>query len=546
MFGRLTNVRIKAAEDAFEQGRLDEAFDIAISPDLAGHGRMQSLCEKLAERFLRDGQDLMMDRQFAQARQTLVRAAQLNPADARIGEWIRRANEAIAAEHVSAEARQAALQEARNRMEAGSLNGAAAALKKTPIDDGEELALNNEIARRSEKAAALIDSARKALNENRLTSAAADLVRAQRLNSRQEGLAELETRLVDACTQSAAIAFRNGRLDRAHAELQTLQTLGESDVHRREIEEAIRLAMRASTSIQRHDYDDADMLLGRLLRIVTDAQWAADARQQIRAIDDNRRALFEGPLGLANSLAGTQAIASAPMSAETLAAARATPPPPPPIRNVAAAHHDAPQGGIDAGLPRRLLLRIDGVGSFLLIRGDRIGIGRAGPGATADIQLLSDLSERHADIVRAGEDYFVVSQSGVDLGGHSTDHALLQNGDRIRLNRRVRMTFSRPSLKSTAASLELGEGVRMPSECRRIVLWSGPILMGATRECHIRLASTLGDFVLAERGGRLYFKAMRGDAGRHISLGEQVNAGELSFRVTDWNASTGQRGTTAI
>ena len=54
-------------------------------------------------------------------------------------------------------------------------------------------------------------------------------------------------------------------------------------------------------------------------------------------------------------------------------------------------------------LPRRLLFRIDGVGSFLLIRGDRVSIGRAGGGA--DLELQSDLAERQAEIIRAAEDY---------------------------------------------------------------------------------------------------------------------------------------------
>lgn len=541
MFGRLTNVRIKAAEDAFEQGRLDDAFDIAVSPDLADHGRIQTLREKLADTCLKNGQDLMMDRKFAEAREQFSRAAILRPTDGRSTEWIIRADKAIADEQASLRQRNAAIHEARHRMEAGSLNGAVAALNQSPMHDPEGMALNNEIARRAEKAAAMLETARKALHDNRLQSAIAGVLEARKLNARQDGLAELESRIVQECVDAASLAFREGRLDRATAEIRLLESLGESTSARREIENSVGLANRAAVALQNNEYGEADLLLGRLSKVAPSAGWVADARKQLQAIDDNRRSLFEGPLGMAVTQAGTLADRAPSNPAETLPA-RPNIPPPPPVYRGAAVNHGLHGEGDDAGLPRRLLLRIDGVGSFLLIRGDRVSIGRAGPGATADVQLVSDLSERHADIVRAGEDYFVVSQSGVELAGHSTDHALLQNSDRIRLSRRVKLTFSRPSLKSTAASLELGEGVRMQSECKRIVLWSGPILMGATRECHVRLASTLGDFILAERGGRLFFKAMRGDAGRNIMLGEQVNVGELSFRVTDWNANAGSRG----
>ncbi len=538
MFGRLTNVRIKAAEDAFEQDRLDEAFEIAVSPDLSSFARIHELRRKLSSSLLKTGQDLMMDRQFNNARNAFVRAAQLEPDEPRIGDWIRRADEAIESEQAARHQRTVAHREARERMEAGSLNGAAAVLRNAPATDVDGMALNDEIARRAEKAADLMAAAQKAVSEHRLQSAVENLTSVRKLNARQEGLSALESAVVRKLADTASNAFHDGRLDRAAADVQLMQSLGDYSAERRDIEAAINLAARAASALQSSEYAEADVLLGRLVKISPKAKWAADARKRLRNMDDNRRALFEGPLGLAASIGNTPVRRSTPID-ETMPAAQAAPPPPlPPANNPNVQDRFAGAGR----LPRRMLLRIDGVGSFLLIRGDRITIGRAGPGAPSDIQLLSDLSERHADIVRAGEDYFVVSQSGVELAGNATDHALLQDGDRIRLSRRVRLTFSRPSLKSTAASLELGEGVRMPTECRRIILWSGPVLMGATKECHVRLASTLGQFVLVERGGRLFFKAMRGDAGRNIELGEQITIGELSFRITDWNASVGTHG----
>lgn len=183
-----------------------------------------------------------------------------------------------------------------------------------------------------------------------------------------------------------------------------------------------------------------------------------------------------------------------------------------------------------------MLLRIDGVGSFLLLRGERVSIGRAGPGATADLRLVSDLSERQAEIIRAGDDCFIASSGGVELAGHPVDYALLQDGDRIRLGRRVRLTFLRPSKKSSTAVLDLGDGVRTTTDCRRVILWSGPLIMGSTRECHVRLSPSVGGAILTEREGRLYFRPMTG-SGEMLAVkpGTPAEWGELRFKLQPWD-----------
>ena len=55
MFGRLTTVRLKTAEDAFAGGRIDEAFEIVCAPDLSDHRRAQQLLSKLVAPFLSRG-----------------------------------------------------------------------------------------------------------------------------------------------------------------------------------------------------------------------------------------------------------------------------------------------------------------------------------------------------------------------------------------------------------------------------------------------------------------------------------------------------------
>jgi hypothetical protein len=113
----------------------------------------------------------------------------------------------------------------------------------------------------------------------------------------------------------------------------------------------------------------------------------------------------------------------------------------------------------------------------------------------------------------------------------------LQDGDRVRFGKRVRLKFRRPSQKSPTAALDLGEGVRMMTDCRRVILWSGPLILGATRDCHIRLGAALGRAVLSiERGGELVLRRL----GQHedvipLAVGQQMEAGELRLSVHAWS-----------
>ena len=174
------------------------------------------------------------------------------------------------------------------------------------------------------------------------------------------------------------------------------------------------------------------------------------------------------------------------------------------------------------------------MGSFLLLRGDRTSIGRSGGHRPADLELLSDLSERHAEIVRAGEDYFLVSMAGVELAGRAVENALLQDGDRIRLGPRVKLRFGKPSLRSTAAVLDLTDGVRTTSECRRVILWNGPLLLGSTRECHIPIRTAQSTTIIVERDGQIMIRSIGlGGTGAQLAIGQPAEFGELRLSLQD-------------
>ncbi len=532
MFGRSPPPQMKAVEEALRQRRLDQAFNLAVAGGLLGQRGARSLLEEIGGGLLHRGQDRLLERRFREAQADFDNAARCGLPPGRVADWQRRAREALDSAVQQKAERDAALADVRRRMSEGSLAGADEALHRLPTDDPERRGLSDAINNRRDEAARALSSAQHAAAEGSLAQAARQIEHARGLDRNLAGLAELEMQIVSSVTERAAEDFRQGRLAQSAKELALLGELGRSRRERTELEEALRLAREAAEALSADRYARASVLLGRLAQGGTNAKWIIDAREHLEKLESHRRSLMEGPLGLVGGGDLSKKLNERTLAGdETLPAAAPMAPAPPVVP--AEAHLAEAAGHL---LPRRLLLRIDGVGSFLLLRGSRIGIGRSGAGSTADLPLVSDLSDRQAEIVRAGEDYFIVSEGGVDLGGRNVDHALLQDGDRIRLSPRIRLKFRRPSLKSSTAALDLGEGVRTTTDCRRVLLWEGPILMGSARECHVQLDSRAGDFLLIERGGKLYVKPTGpGGATTPVVLGEQTAIGELRFSVADWS-----------
>lgn len=523
MFERLATVRLKTAEDAFADGRIDEAFDVASMPDLAGHRRTQVLLNKLAEALLSRGQDHLMNRRFPEALADFDRAARCGHATEKVVEWRNRALIAARESDETRESREEAMARAQAKMAAGSLVGAKDALEAVARADAGRAVLEGAIKRQTDRAEAALEEAEAAFRKDELAHAVARLRAALQLHSKLDGAANLEARLVSRIVGNAMDAFRQGRLGRAEQQLALLSDIGVARTERIEANEALRLAREAGKAVGESRYAAAGVLLGRLAKMELKADWIGATREQLDQLDDLRRTILEGPLSCFVSRDAHHGVEPfRPDHTMTLPPA-VRPVVPPVVQPVAI---PAPTQG-----HRRLMLRIDGVGSYLLLNSQRVSIGRAGAGATADLQLISDLADRQAEIIRSGDDYFVAASGGVELAGRSVEHALLQDGDKVRLGHRVRLRFLRPSRKSAAAVLELGEGVRMASDCRKVILLGGPLVIGPRRDSHI-VTPGGGEYVLIMRDGAVILKT----GGTHgstttLALGAPLNVGDLRIGV---------------
>lgn len=189
-------------------------------------------------------------------------------------------------------------------------------------------------------------------------------------------------------------------------------------------------------------------------------------------------------------------------------------------------------------LPAKLLLLVDGGGSYLIIRGGRASIGRAAATEPADIPVFSDVASRHANIERVDDDYFLFSAKDVEIAGKKVKNHLLRSGDRIVLGKKAKLTFRMPSRKSPTAVLDLSDTTKMPNDVRRIVLFNKQALVGDGPHAHIRCRHAGPPMVLFERDGGLWIR-QKSDGHNDtkavpLPIGESVEIGGTSLVLQHW------------
>jgi len=231
-----------------------------------------------------------------------------------------------------------------------------------------------------------------------------------------------------------------------------------------------------------------------LHRLLPKAAWLKHAAARLRAVDDAHAELVAGPLG------ETIDVDKVNLAAVTDRAAVAKAPSP---DDTVALPHRVGAGSSSAD---RLLLLVDGGGSYLILRNDTVSVGRAASSRPADLPIFSDLAEQHANVSRVEDDYFLFAAKDVDVAGRKTRHQLLRDSDRIVFGRKAKLTFRIPSRKSPTAVLDLSDTTKMPNDVRRAVLFSRHATIGNGPMAHVYCRHSTVPLILFERNGSLWIR----------------------------------------
>jgi hypothetical protein len=536
MLSRLLFVRLKAAENALRDGRLDEAYRLATAPDLREHRRGAAVLAALSERFLERARTHFRADRFAEAMLDLDRAKSGGVLLDEINELRGHVQTVMTEQQRRGQSRHERHETARRRIEGGSLAAGRRILERSSESDLDARRLQRVIEQRAEDAADLVNEAEKLMAQGQLAAAAARLREARGIDAHGEAVARVEARLCDQVLINARSAILEGRLGRAGDELSCLGKLGDTLPSKRELTDMLATAREAARCIRRHLYPDARRHTMTLARLLPEAEWVKAVSEQLRQVDDNVTALFAGPLGGRIEGGGPHAVPPLESSA-------GGPRPrgeagPGMLANLEETVALRPGVAAVGALPERLLLLVDGGGSYLVLRAPQASLGRAASSHPPDVPVFSDVAERHANVARVDEDYFLFSGKDVEVGGKKTRHQLLRDGDRIVLGRKAKFTFRLPSRRSPSALLDLSDTTKMPNDVRRVVLFDRHATLGRSPADHIWCQHAGTPLVLFERKGALWLRPKNdGHVDTEpvrLALGEPVEIAGVSLVLEPW------------
>ncbi len=500
MHKRWFHARLRTAERALATGAIDDAYEAVVAGDLVEQKRAAELLSELAATLLARARVHTQAGRFDRALAELDRVAVLKCHKSAAAELRERVLRERSADAEADRREQTAEARAAERLAHGRYDTGRAAAADLP--EQRRAAWHAAFDQQQSRDKKMQAQLQAALQRDDILGAARVWRAAH--DERPEAVVVEETagELAPHAAAYLLTLLRDGKLEAFLAAYQQMRPLRE---HRtaafEELERAATLVERAMRHTPRIDLTALRQTLLRLKGLVGAATWLDDALRATAETQAATEQLLASPLGLAASQAAGR-------SAET-----PTPPvQPPPIPTAAPP----------------LLLLVDGGGSSLLVRASAATLGRS---RNVDVLLPGrTVQAHHADLVRRGDDVFLMPRAPVTLNGRGSEGALLRDGDRLAVGE-YRFTFRQPSARSATYVIEAAATRRLPHDVSRVLLVSDVCLIGGSSTHHVRTDEAAEAVMLYERDGEWWARPERGGAAMRVELGKPNRMGEIGFTL---------------
>ena len=499
-------LKLRQAEVAMADGRLDEACDLLMQDEIRDHRQGQKLTNKLVARLLKRADAHFKDERIEEAQHDLRRASRFGGNQPGIAQFSEKIRDYVAAAAKQQQQQRQVLQAVRNEMNRGEWSLGGRLLQKLSDSCSQAGLMADELEIRRESSDAAVSRARDAISGGKFDNAVNQILTIHRDYPAHPEFGPLLTEFSQlVATQFHAEAV-SGRLDRLDILFSRLGPLLKKSVELSSLKTTLAQCRSCSDAIRRSDFRLALQLARQLKPALSAAAWLDDVVSAAQQAADAQDALRSSPLALLSDFE------------ETVVPVKAAPEPPAQRREIPRVKKSTPEANIGSWL-----LQVEGAGSFLVLTADSNSLGSVSSSTGSDISLMGSVTRFHID--RQQEDYFLRAKSPVGVNQKSLTEKLLVNGDRIQAGRRAGMKFLLPYAASTTAVLELGTARLQRPDIRRVILCDDTIVIGDTRNAHVPVSSGEDPFLIVYRNGRFQCRPI----GRNV---DPANVQDVKSDVT--------------
>jgi hypothetical protein len=522
-------LRIRQAECALADGRLDEAYEIAQADDIRRHHHGQRLIGQLARAMIQRGQENLAANRFQPALTDCNKAEKLGGTLPEIAQLRAAICDAIVKNQQVHQQEALRVAQAKQHIEDGWLSVGGRILEEASAGDGRAELVRQELAAARLQTEDAVAKAQQALTQGDIEEAI-HIAQGARIGQCKGGKAgELLRQIKGQAVQRVRADLEQGRVDRAQTFLQRLLPLGKDGTEVAELAEALGWCRQAAQHVTAGRPGAALPLLRKVKAICPSARWLDSAISDAKRAAEAYEELDAGPLGLSMADVSVCGLPIADCGLESM----------PTVNPQSAIGNPQSEDPEAVDMPSKFVLQVDGVGSFIVFRDARVTVGPISSSARPMLALIADPNVPVVMLERMEGDYFIRSQTPVEVNGQRVTEKLLADGDRITLSPRCHIRFHLPNPASTTAVLTVSGARLSRPDIKQLILMDRDILIGPYANNHIRTEQLKEPVALFAQNGRLLCRAKesilvdgRGfDPNVGLAMDKHVEIGKVSMVV---------------
>jgi tetratricopeptide (TPR) repeat protein len=505
-------LKIRKAEVALKDGRLDEAFEQLRQPGVRDHYRGQQLVSSLIPAYIKRGQQHLSEGNAAGAIADYDRAGQLGGNQTEVAALRAAATNALKVEAEKNRLQQDQLRHARDLLAVGANTMCQAVCSSLPKDAAE--LLKADMARSQQSIEAVLTILREAMAAGNLELAIDRCCSLTHEQLKHRQIQDFHAELLEALVERVRRLVVEGRLEQARGLLNSAARMSQSNAELQELNSMLCQFFNSVGDIWSLDASQLLRRLKSLRQFVGKSGWLdtaiSDAERMVASLEQLR----SGPLSQLESVAS--GLTMAPSSA------------------VGHTRQQSALNGPKANLVSKppvaqpFQLNIDEAGCFVVLSQQSVTMGKGSKHRPVDIAFASQLDLPVIQIVRTEDDYFLYADQAVQINDKMYKEKLMLDGDRVTAAGRVSFRFHKSHAASNTAVIELSTSTRMAAgTARRIVLMDEAVIVGSSSDSHIVVPEADGQVILRNRNGQLEMYA-QSNSGRspHLGLGNILHVGK--------------------